>query len=137
VNCPTTDQHLEGSTKRTLAENQAMAAQLAYHEAASARLVEAHTAARADAAELRRQLGVAHKTGGAAAGGSSTDAQPSPVADMASGRQVQRTSTHKQIMAAAEYLMHASGNQKAAAWSCFAMHGMLKHADRLLWHAHV
>ncbi|WIA34972.1 hypothetical protein OEZ86_013253 [Tetradesmus obliquus] len=56
------DQHLEGSTKRTLAENQAMAAQLAYHEAANARLVEAHTAARTDAAELRRQLGVAHKT---------------------------------------------------------------------------
>jgi hypothetical protein len=49
-----------------------MAAQLAYHEAASARLVEAHSAARADAAELRRQLGVAHKTG-AIAGGSSID----------------------------------------------------------------
>jgi hypothetical protein len=63
--CSAADQHLEGSTKRTLAENQAMAAQLAYHEAASARLVEAHTAARADAAELRRQLGVAHKTGAA------------------------------------------------------------------------
>jgi hypothetical protein len=66
VACVTADQHLEGSTKRTLAENQAMAAQLAYHEAASARLVEAHSAARADAAELRRQLGVAHKTGAAA-----------------------------------------------------------------------
>jgi hypothetical protein len=56
-----------------------MAAQLAYHEAASARLVEAHSAARADAAELRRQLGVAHKTG-AAADGSSPDRQASPVA---------------------------------------------------------
>lgn len=60
---PAADQHLEASTKRTIMENEAMAAELDYHAAASGRLVAANEALRAEAAELRRQLEVAGKTG--------------------------------------------------------------------------
>lgn len=62
----TTDQHLEASTKRTIVENEAMAAELDYHAAASGQLVAANEVVRAEAAELRRQLDVAGKTGACA-----------------------------------------------------------------------
>lgn len=57
------DQHLESSTKRTLVENEAMAAELAYQSAQSSRLAEANNTLRAETAEMRRELGIAHKTG--------------------------------------------------------------------------
>ncbi|KAI8470963.1 MAG: hypothetical protein J3K34DRAFT_508062 [Monoraphidium minutum] len=57
------DQHLEGTTKRALLENGAVASELAYHSAQSARLMAANAALRGDAAELRRQVAIAQRTG--------------------------------------------------------------------------
>jgi hypothetical protein len=60
---PAADQHLESSTKRTLVENESMAAELEYHAQQSNKLVAANNTLRAEAAELRREVEVAHKTG--------------------------------------------------------------------------
>lgn len=57
------DQHLEGTTKRALLENEAVASELSYHSAQSARLMAANAALRQDAAELRRQAAIAQRTG--------------------------------------------------------------------------
>lgn len=59
---PHTDQHLEASTKRTLMENEAMAAELSHHAVQSHELVAANSTLREQAAELRRLLAVANKT---------------------------------------------------------------------------
>ncbi len=57
------DQHLEDSTRRTLVENEAMAAELAYHAVSSRQLCAANDTLRAEAGELRRQVEVAQATG--------------------------------------------------------------------------
>eukprot|EP00775_Hariotina_reticulata_P008321 gene8321-8506_t len=56
------DQHLESSTKRTLVENESMAAELEYHAEQSGKLVVANDALRAEVAELKREVEVGQKT---------------------------------------------------------------------------
>jgi hypothetical protein len=62
------DQHLEGTTKRAILENEAMVSELAYHSGQSARLMAANAQLRGDAAHLRRQAAIAQRTGAAGAG---------------------------------------------------------------------
>jgi len=56
------DQHLEGTTKRAIVENEAMVSELAYHSAQSVRLMAANAQLRGDTADLRRQAAIAQRT---------------------------------------------------------------------------
>lgn len=62
------DQHLEGTTKRAIQENESMASELAYHSAQSARLMAANAQLRSEAADARRDTAIAQRTGAGAGG---------------------------------------------------------------------